>query len=357
MRSFPLFSRPIHFKQWLGLPNEQPPSLIQNECSEAYATYLIQPGPPGNVSMYSAEVVKCLLDGVGTALQANYSTAAVLLGLLPTVLGMAASTTTEVGLVAMRRPLLGFLVAAGCPFLPITRSFEPIEPEKIFERRPYMMIFHQVSGKRATFITSLQYFLVTVALGNLYYTIYEITVKSVFAGASETIIHPGLWGASVLVVYILGTYVTSLRCRFVGVENKNNAKRNIMYWMKRETCPAIGQQDDSVHLLLKRETYRSAFLSWLATTLLVMHAIYGTTLLSGTLFVSTMFAVQIMGRFLSSVLVCRAIVVFELRCMQRVLSIGDQDVTDCNIPARLRRAPTLPEMSVETDKGPIVTIS
>ena len=69
----------------------------------------------------------------------------------------------------------------------------------------------------------------------------------------------------------------------------------------------------------KPETNLPLFISWLTSTVVILHVIYGTAILSSTLFVSALDALGVIGQFLGSTLVCRAILTYELRGMRLVV--------------------------------------
>lgn len=60
-----------------------------------------------------SDVAECLLDKTPEVFKAGMAAASVMLGLLPTILSLAGSSTVEVGLVALRRPLACFTLGNG----------------------------------------------------------------------------------------------------------------------------------------------------------------------------------------------------------------------------------------------------
>lgn len=82
-----------------------------------------------------APAIDCILDEMKESDKANMAAAAVVLGLLPTTLGLAGSTTTETGMLSLRRPLLAFLLAAGAPAVNPIRTFEYRDPMTMLRAR------------------------------------------------------------------------------------------------------------------------------------------------------------------------------------------------------------------------------
>ena len=67
------------------------------------------------------------------------------------------------------------------------------------------------------------------------------------------------------------------------------------------------------NLMLREETNFFSFASWCTSTGVILHLIFGTMVLSGTLFVCGKEAVMIGARLLLSTLACRAILTYEIR--------------------------------------------
>lgn len=76
----------------------------------------------------------CILDGIPGTLESNYTSAQVVLGLIPAVLILIGPSIAEVAVISTRRPLLAVLVALGCPTTYLVRVFrrvdirEPLDP-------------------------------------------------------------------------------------------------------------------------------------------------------------------------------------------------------------------------------------
>ena len=62
-----------------------------------------------------SDVAEYLLENTPEVFKANMAAASVLLGLLPTILSLAGSSTLEVGLIALQRPFLASLLGTASP--------------------------------------------------------------------------------------------------------------------------------------------------------------------------------------------------------------------------------------------------
>ncbi|KAK0736677.1 hypothetical protein B0T21DRAFT_367345 [Apiosordaria backusii] len=74
-------------------------------------------------------------------------------------------------------------------------------------------------------------------------------------------------------------------------------------------------------LRVKKESELSVFCTWVTSIATVSHIIYGTLIFSSILFVSTSDAIQIVARFVTSTVICRVILVFEIAGMQQSIEI------------------------------------
>ena len=85
-----------------------------------------------------SNVTECLLKYAPEVSKADMAAASVLLGLLPTILSLAGSSTVEVGLVALQRPLLALLLGTASPAVNPLRTFEYGAPARLMSRENYL---------------------------------------------------------------------------------------------------------------------------------------------------------------------------------------------------------------------------
>jgi hypothetical protein len=119
---------PVHYQEWFPGPGWKRGGEVRpgGRCAQEYQIYLANTEPCGYTGpdCLIVGIVNCLLSIVTPSTVANQQAAAILLGLLPTILAMAGSTTVEIGLLAYRRPLLAFLVAMETPIVNPIRAFD-----------------------------------------------------------------------------------------------------------------------------------------------------------------------------------------------------------------------------------------
>ena len=130
------------FASWYPYYGIMLQTIVSQNCSLEYQTYLVgnlteaavlEHWTPSEYQWFPAEwsnfasepVTNCILNALPESVKNNMNTAAVLLGLLPTILYTLSSTTAETALLSLvaRRPLLTLLLSAGSPAAAPLRPF------------------------------------------------------------------------------------------------------------------------------------------------------------------------------------------------------------------------------------------
>ncbi|KAF4614371.1 hypothetical protein G7Y89_g15367 [Cudoniella acicularis] len=111
---------PPHFQQWFPQFASGLERTLQEACSiEFQHYYLNEVGLYANIEnplgSLANVVVDCMLSNTSESAKANFASAVVLLGIMPTTLGLVGSNTVETAFLALRRPILALLLASGAP--------------------------------------------------------------------------------------------------------------------------------------------------------------------------------------------------------------------------------------------------
>ncbi|KAI1733655.1 hypothetical protein F4680DRAFT_454718 [Xylaria scruposa] len=248
--------------------------------------------------------------------------AAVVLGLLPTTLSLAGCNTAEIGLLALRRPILALLLATGAPSVSPIRAFE--------YREPIHMLRDGIVGFKAIFklheswamaLVFLQYFLVLGATANLVHVSWELGSQTVISFSSDSSYQPLLWYLFTLVIHTFGTLTVYLRVslRFDSNPLETNWKRRpLVYgiWAKVYQEFKLSGHQSVAELRLRKETTWFLLFSWITSTGTIVHIIYGTIIFSGTLFIGTQDALLVVFRYFLSTVICRIILMMEISGMR-----------------------------------------
>ena len=107
-----------------------------------------------HVKLYSAYCTKaysCSMNNVTEYTKANMASAAVLLGLTPTILTTLGSSTTELPLLSSHRPMLAALLVLGSPALNPIRTFDYHTSVEEFQEKKWRWCFskHLLKSKRS----------------------------------------------------------------------------------------------------------------------------------------------------------------------------------------------------------------
>src|SRR5262245_34114277 len=88
------------FQQWFPKYRQELENVVSTNCSGPFKAYQ---AASGNVNKQCTLVVDCILAATRESQKANMASAAVLLGLTPTILTMLGCGTAEIALLSTRR--------------------------------------------------------------------------------------------------------------------------------------------------------------------------------------------------------------------------------------------------------------
>ncbi|KAF2718658.1 hypothetical protein K431DRAFT_296658 [Polychaeton citri CBS 116435] len=309
----------IHFKTWYPQVRQYLPGILVDNCIDEYSIYLGNATNPYPLSCKNCKiqpVVNCILDNWRESDKANMASAAVLLGLLPTILAMVGSSTIETGILALKRPVLAFFLAAGTPSVNPIRTFEYHDPQEILQLRDGALRMPELSGVMVTAVGVTQYLLAFGAVGNLAVVSYQLSVQTICSFAQETAFLPALYAFLAVAIHIAGSTAVALRYRF---HDTSGRKKSVWAIFMQEITPSCNQ--DRSYLAPVKETPMFVILSWLTSTGTVLHIVFGTLVFSSLIFLQTQDALGVVLQYFASALVCRLILMYELSGMRNVVNV------------------------------------
>ncbi|USP82138.1 hypothetical protein yc1106_09412 [Curvularia clavata] len=174
--------------------------ILRDNCSSEFQAFLGEADLWPNHRINS--VVSCILDHVDESGKAQMAAASVLLGILPTILGMVGSNITEVGLLALRQPILAMLLSLGAPVVSPIRSFDYRSPVEILKIKPDAV---QAFTKWQQQIYLAKYTIAVAAIGNVVHVIWQLCMYSVCVFSGSTWWLPALY--VLLPLLILGALI------------------------------------------------------------------------------------------------------------------------------------------------------
>ncbi|KAF2489027.1 hypothetical protein BU16DRAFT_532053 [Lophium mytilinum] len=158
---------------------------------------------------------RCMLDKMSSDGLANFNSAGVVLGLMPTLLSTIGLSVAETSLLSSYRPLLSFLLSLGAPAVWPTRLLEYSDPTHVLcggssvseggSSRGSMLAF-RISPRWAGIahpLSAAQYLLAAGAAANVMSTSVELGRKTILSWDCTVTFGPLLWGTLACVVHVV----------------------------------------------------------------------------------------------------------------------------------------------------------
>ncbi|GAP90786.1 hypothetical protein SAMD00023353_4700430 [Rosellinia necatrix] len=323
------------FQHWYEQYGTVFETITRDNCAREYQDYLY--GVTGNLtidrlgggdeaSSITQPVILCILNHTSDYVKNQMSSAQVLLGLTPTILALLGPSSAELSLltVVARRPFIALLLALACPSIYLSRAFEQSNPLDILNDRPGRISQWRFQGGKRWAFCLLQYAIIIGALSNVGTLYYQLGVRTVCMFWPNGTITVLVWGLLVWPIHVLSSFAFRLRARRTySHENRNEPVRfgGLWPWLKysgprireawkTELVPAVSQED--MYIVTFDESIALIVVNWILTPSIVIHVIFGTLTLSSLTFIGPRDAVEVAGRFMFSVLVCRAVLMYEI---------------------------------------------
>lgn len=288
-------------------------------------------------------MVNCLMTNNGDINKADWSSALVLLGLTPTILGQLGSTIKEKAQLSFQSPILGFLCILGAPSIPFERPWARKNPPDPTQKNPFASeekwIFHPVSSRRQTkdeklnkwmtvLIIALKYLMAATATVNVLHNVTTLGQQTIVSWKC-TWSHLELAWVFTALVPVLFAVVAMF---FEWIENRK---------LSSLLTPS-GKNED----ILPRLFYS------LSNILCAVHVVFATLMLSSVLFIGTLDALGVVGRFTASTLVCQLITAFELERTEKESKKGDNNGHPQSVPqAQTSKQPSTVANKVASESG------
>ncbi|KAI0455353.1 hypothetical protein F5B21DRAFT_472040 [Xylaria acuta] len=277
-------------------------------------------------SSITAPVITCIFNYTSDYIKSAMSSAQVLLGLTPTIVALLGPSPMELSLLTViaRRPGLAILLALACPSVYLSRAFDSTSPLEILKERPGRLQQWRPKGWQRSALVVFQYMIALGTLANIAVLYYQLGVRTICMFWPNGTVAPLVWGMLVLPIHIAATIVFRLQARRVYSDETSlhalqgnsfeqwmkDSKKRVLELRKTELVPSATQKN--VFVIVFSETRLLICLNWLLTPGIIIHIIFGTLVLSSLTFIGPRDALEVIGRFMISVLVCRAILMYEI---------------------------------------------
>ncbi|KAK2768731.1 hypothetical protein FQN54_000587 [Arachnomyces sp. PD_36] len=349
------------FRDWYPRYADGFNEIVDNNCAVQYENFR------NGTTYYDASkswdpdpgayaVINCILEATPELIKVNLASCQVLLGLMPTILAIIASNIQETAMVFVlrRRPLLALCLAVGSPAVYFDRSFKYREQIEGLQRKKETSIFIRPGGGLA--VALIQYLVAFVSIANIAQLSYDIGTKASFTFAQDTAELPYIWAFIGAVIHLLGALALWLRTTVTTLsDNKPDSAPppNLFDHLKTQFIPS--REVESIHVDVRPPNLPYYLLSWATSILSVCHIIFGTLLFSGILFVGVSDGVNIVLRYMGSMVICRAVVLYELVILRattkRVTDDGRELYVSGSRVQTVAEAETYAELSVHANKG------
>jgi hypothetical protein len=275
---------------------------------------------------HCVDALECVLENSKEVDKATMAAQGIVLALLPVVLAILGSNTTEIGFLSSRRPLLSFLLSCGGPVVNPRRLFEPLNVAQVLESRKTSLHVPETSATVSAMIVATEYTLALASVANLAWMGYELGYKTVtLAGQCSDRWSVLFWTYVAFAIHLLSATLFALSTRIEEVDSPASSKRTaIQRILRREFT--LGAKHPPAVLRERVETPLQLVVSVLLTVCIVAHIIWGTKTFGAILFVFGNDCLAIIVRYIASTLVCRMITAFELSGMRsRIVVAVDED--------------------------------
>lgn len=288
------------FQAWRGIIN--PYFEEENACKSNITAYR----ESWNQDLSQGyDITNCILEQFPEFRKAEMAASAVILGLLPGLLQLLGPTYADTALLGYRRPVLGFLLAAGSPTVrPMHATDHEALVEQWEKRTKHSWNWKEEATHAFTtpIILVLEYLLAVAAMANNAHITYQLGVWATCSFAPTLTTLPAIWYISAVLIHLVGWLTMRLRMELT-VKGEDDPIVN------EGTPLAWGKELD---VSIKKE---GAFFLALVSILYagcIFQVLYGTTILSSLLFISASDSALLALRYIASTLACRMILILEL---------------------------------------------
>ncbi|KAJ5679924.1 hypothetical protein N7462_008168 [Penicillium macrosclerotiorum] len=363
--STPVFAR-SQFQHWYAEYGFIFDRIIQENCTSEYDFYeagrtnrtywldlsrWLGSGPERSEQL-TVPLINCIMEACPEFMKSDMASANVLLGLAPGILAVLGSNVDETSLLAVvgKRPFLAIALAAGSPAVVPLRPLEyrsPLEGlrPRDDEVKPRLFSFY-IDG----LISMLEYAFVVAAIANVAQLSYELGFDTALAFAPGYPYLILLWSFFGPIAHVLAALSLLFRARSIHHVSRGMSLRSCLSQMAqgiglpsriRTIRDDIFSDEATFHswmrwffigysrenlppkMTIKRENIYILVYNAVLAVMISCHVVLGTLVFSSMLFISARDAVYILGRFMSSVIVCRVVLAYELAKLRLLYNIDD----------------------------------
>ena len=319
------------FESWYPYYRSDFQRISSEACNNTLEAYL-HPDlvPVQDTDLLISEHIDCMLKHTSGSLIANMAKAGVILGLLPSFLSMLGPSLAESSVLLLERPILGILLTVGAPAISATRPSRSQDPFKAVRTGTRLTSMKSLPRESMYIAMSIgEYLLAIGAAVNVITVALELGLKSILIWKKANSYLPLIWVLLPIIVHLLAAlrmqyhYPKPCWARFLGTSSNHRANATIRAawktYMKRLVlkeinvcakhqswqCPPVSERSIS-----------STFTAGSIEVLVLVHLIFGTSILSSLLFIAVNDTWVLVIRFAISAIIAQLIINFEIACLR-----------------------------------------
>ncbi|KAF4419330.1 hypothetical protein FACUT_11498 [Fusarium acutatum] len=287
------------FPAWQPLLKDQ----LKHNCSAEIQAYLNISSPalrPGY------RVIDCILTTMPEFRKAELASAAVILGVAPSVLQLLSASYLDTAILAYRRPGLAVLLAmCSSGVKPLTASDYDDFINKMSAESSTTFVVPRFVGAKGI-VSLVEYFIAAASVANNAYLTYQLCLQAVCTFAPAEDFLPAIWTAAALAIHLFGYIAARLK---INTDTKSAWEDRGRLWS--EFTPTAWQPK----LHVEANGRHTGWFLTLASALYVgdcLQALFGTLILSSLVFISVRDSAIIVIRLVGSALFARLILIYEV---------------------------------------------
>ncbi|RGP77937.1 hypothetical protein FLONG3_3894 [Fusarium longipes] len=295
------------FPAWDHLIKEQ----LENNCTEPLNRYNNRSDPTPQLG-YS--VIGCILETMPEYRKAELASAAVILGLAPTVLQLMSASYLDTAMLAYRRPLLASLLSMSSSGVRPLTATEYDDFIATMGTDPFRTNFGKPKSFWApTIVSVVEYTIAAATVANNAHLAYQLCALAVCTFAPADDFLPAVWTAAAVALHLAGYITARLRISVQGHggRGEDNNQGKLMHRVWAELTPTPWQS----RLEIKTNDRHTGWFLVLVSALYIgdaLQAFYGTLIMSSLVFISVRDSAIVVIRLMASALFARGILIYEL---------------------------------------------
>jgi hypothetical protein len=271
-------------------------------------------------------------EGILEFRKIEMSIVSVTFGLLPTVLMLMGPTTSEISLLARRRPLLAILLSVAMSSIlptegnPYSNSASYLRKPVDISARPWVLARPSLWAR--VLVSAAEYAMAAGAAANMVRQSYLLATRAITVSTIALWSEPlpssygrFLWIVLIFIVHACGGFAAGLR-----YSDRRQAGPGLRRRLVNELTPCV--YSDPVLLVPRRKTYLYVAAAYATRLGVVVLFLYGTIILSSQILISLRDSVPVISMYLAGAVVCRLILSIELHGMKEATSLSLQDTTE-----------------------------